>query len=145
MVALAGLAVCVVALGGGLFHQQGFWMDHWQHKLFKGLCHQNPDRSFVISGTPMAVCSRCLGIYSAFTMAWLMVPVVPEMIKKIKGSIKPALIAVIIINLTDVFGNILGLWENTLLSRYLMGSLLGVGTVFLLGFQFVKNLQQTGK
>jgi uncharacterized membrane protein len=31
--------------------------------FFSGLCHQDPARSFLIAGVPVAVCTRCLGIY----------------------------------------------------------------------------------
>ncbi len=27
------------------------------------LCHQRPERSFVLHGTPLPVCARCLGLY----------------------------------------------------------------------------------
>ena len=31
--------------------------------FFSRLCHQDPSRSFVLDGSPVAVCVRCLGIY----------------------------------------------------------------------------------
>jgi hypothetical protein len=31
--------------------------------FFSRLCHQNPARSFLLEGSPVAVCTRCLGIY----------------------------------------------------------------------------------
>jgi uncharacterized membrane protein len=31
--------------------------------FFSRLCHQNPARSFLVLGSPVAVCARCLGIY----------------------------------------------------------------------------------
>ena len=31
--------------------------------VFSGLCHQDPDRSFLRDGHAMAVCHRCTGIY----------------------------------------------------------------------------------
>jgi uncharacterized membrane protein len=36
--------------------------------LFKGLCHQIPERSLIICGAPMAVCSRCAGIYAGIAI-----------------------------------------------------------------------------
>src|SRR5260370_31555265 len=31
--------------------------------FFSQLCHQDPRRSFVVDGSTVAVCARCLGIY----------------------------------------------------------------------------------
>lgn len=31
--------------------------------LFSGSCHQQSDRSFWISGYPMSLCARCIGVY----------------------------------------------------------------------------------
>src|ERR1700679_3232624 len=40
--------------------------------FFSRLCHQNPARSFVVQGSPVAVCVRCLGIYCGVALgAWL--------------------------------------------------------------------------
>ena len=61
--------ICVAALGPALFNANlswGEWYASWQRQAFSGLCHQQTDRMFLLNGMPMAVCSRCLGIYSAF-------------------------------------------------------------------------------
>jgi uncharacterized membrane protein len=43
--------------------------------FFSRLCHQNPVRSFVVEGSPVAVCVRCLGIYIGATFgAFLHLP-----------------------------------------------------------------------
>ena len=31
--------------------------------FFSQLCHQDPSRSFLLAGAPVAVCVRCLGVY----------------------------------------------------------------------------------
>ena len=36
--------------------------------LFSLICHQEPGRSFHLSGSPLAVCIRCSGIYSGFAL-----------------------------------------------------------------------------
>lgn len=138
-VALLSIAVCIVALGGGLFGQEGIWLDHWQHKSFRGLCHQNFERSFILNGTPMAVCSRCIGIFSSFTFAWLLFPITGVLLKKIEGYLLHFLMLAIFLNLIDMVGNILGFWQNTLTSRYVLGTILGGSTVLILGRQFIIN------
>jgi len=39
--------------------------------IFRGLCHQEPDRSLFLFGTQMAVCSRCAGVYAGLVVASL--------------------------------------------------------------------------
>src|ERR1700761_8410929 len=56
----------------------------WTHRIaatlvrgfFSSLCHQNPDRSFLIRGVPVAVCARCLGIYLG-VVAGMLLPCKP--------------------------------------------------------------------
>jgi len=127
----------VIALGGGFFNQPGLWFDHWQHKAFNGLCHQDPQRSFWINGSPMAVCSRCFGIYSALFSAWLAFPLIPNLLQSINGYKRWLLTVVLCINIIDVIGNFLGLWQNTLFSRFALGTLVGVSAVFVIGYEFI--------
>ena len=138
-IAFLSIIVGVIGLGGGLFAQEGFWMEHWQHKLFAGLCHQDPQRSFMLNGTPMAVCSRCIGIYSSFALAWLIFPMSGSFLRKIDSYLMVILAGAIFINLMDISGNILGFWQNTLTSRYIFGVLLGSAAVLILGRQFIIN------
>ena len=141
LVLAIGVALVLIALGGGLFNQPGFWFEHWQHKAFNGLCHQNPQRSFWINSTPMAVCSRCFGIYSTFLVTWILLPGVIKQLDIIDGYRRWILIAAIFINLADVAGNYFGFWQNTLLSRAFLGGFIGLNFVFILGLEFVSNTQ----
>jgi|GEM_PF-297834 len=136
------IAIVITALGGGLFQQQAPWLLQWQHQVFRLFCHQIPERSFWLYGQPMAVCSRCLGIYLTFAVGWLTLPAIEWMdIKRTISSSKIVFIAVLL-NFFDIIGNILGIWQNTLVSRFVLGALLG-GTTSLLFtgdfFQLTKN------
>ena len=138
--------VIVVAMGGGLFGQGGAWVMQWQHQSFSTLCHQMPDRSFWIGGQPMAVCSRCFGIYSGFLAGWLLLPLlaISGVLKNI--SIKNILLGIIVLNLIDILGNLLGFWQNTLVSRVVFGELAGLGAATLFsGSFFIKNHKQHGE
>lgn len=138
--------VCLAALGGGIFEQSGMWFSHWQHKAFNGLCHQDPQRSFWINGTPMAVCSRCFGIYSGFALVWVLLPLQANWISgRIRERAKWILLGLVLINAIDITGNIIGLWENTLLSRILMGGLIGISAALIIGCGFTVNQQQNEK
>ncbi|MGK7370158.1 MAG: DUF2085 domain-containing protein [Candidatus Halalkalibacterium sp. M3_1C_030] len=127
----------VIALGGGFFNQQGFWYEHWQYKAFSGLCHQDPQRSFWINGTPMAVCTRCFGIYSAIFTGWIAFPMISKLLHGIDGYKRWLLTGIIVINFIDVLGNYLGLWQNTQLSRYVLGSMIGMTAVLVIGYEFI--------
>jgi hypothetical protein len=35
------------------------------------LCHQLPERSFLLEGSPLAVCARCMGLYGGFALGAL--------------------------------------------------------------------------
>ncbi|MDX1586943.1 MAG: DUF2085 domain-containing protein [Balneolaceae bacterium] len=120
----AGLLI--TASGGGLFGQETFWMDQWQHKLFEGLCHQMPGRSFWIGSAPMAVCARCFGIYAGFGSVLIILPVIKYFFKGI--AMKHLLIITsftLLANMGDAAGSMLGFWDNTLWSRATLGFLMG--------------------
>src|SRR5699024_1248458 len=137
LIVLVGiLGVFTAAAGGGLFGQQQPWFLQWQHQVFAGLCHQIPERSFWINGQPMAVCSRCLGIYGSFALGWLGLPLLARIKKGMKLSGKQLLIFAIVINVVDFIGNLLGLWQNTLISRTVAGGAMGLAAAALFAESF---------
>jgi uncharacterized membrane protein len=146
LLVLAGAAFLVVtALGGGLFGQHGFWYEHWQHNAFRGLCHQDPQRAFWLGETPMAVCTRCFGIYAGFFAAWLAVPSGANWIKQLDRYIqldrylKVLLSAAVSLNVIDFLGNFIGLWHNTGESRFALGLLIGVMVALMIGDKLLKE------
>lgn len=134
IVLVLAFVVVLVALGGGLFGQSTPWQLQWQHKAFFSLCHQIPDRSFWINGQPMAVCSRCIGIYSGFLLGWLTLPLF-SFFKEIPVIIfKKVAVVAVLFNVVDGSGYLFGLWENTLVSRTVLGSVLGMsGALIFIG------------
>lgn len=130
----------MVAMGGGLFGQSASWQFQWQHQAFQQLCHQLPGRSFWIGGQPMAVCSRCLGIYASFALSWIFIPLVGYQLEiNIKGS-ATLLVVALVCNVFDIAGNFLGFWENTLFSRFFFGAGIGVAVVIFLIGNFINDL-----
>lgn len=127
------IMVVVIAMGGGVFKQSIPWPVQWQHQSFNSLCHQMVDRSFWINGQPMAVCSRCIGIYGGFALGWVLLPLAPFLKVKTIASIKKIIVFVLLLNIIDAAGDFLALWQNTLLSRSVLGGLLG-GTTALIFF-----------
>lgn len=131
--------VVVTALGGGLFHQPAPWYLQWQHQAFSGLCHQIPERSFWINGQPMAVCSRCFGIYAGFFLGWMLLPMQAVGKWTTTWPIKQLVLVTVLINFFDIVGNMLGFWENTLVSRLALGCILGWTSALIFSGDFFKT------
>ena len=87
--------------------------------FFSRLCHQDPGRSFVVQGSPIAVCVRCLGIYCGGALATLL--------GMGKVPARRLLAIGLVLNLLDVATASLHWHGNFPLSRFLLGLLLGVG------------------
>ena len=73
-VTVGSLLLCVIALGPGLFTTELTSATNWQYLVFKDLCHQETARSYSFNNIQMAVCSRCLGIYTALFGSWILMP-----------------------------------------------------------------------
>lgn len=84
---------------------------------FALVCHQRPERSFVLFGGTVAVCSRCLGIYLGAAVGLLF-----------RASRRMALglfIVAAALNLIDIASEFAGLHGNWLGVRLGLGLLLG--------------------
>jgi uncharacterized membrane protein len=85
--------------------------------FFSRLCHQDPSRSFVVDGSPVAVCVRCLGIYWGVALGML-----------VRTKRARSLVAVaMLLNVLDVASSGLHLHGNLPLTRFVLGMMLGVG------------------
>jgi uncharacterized membrane protein len=94
------------------------------YAMFAPVCHQIPERSFFFRGFPLAVCGRCLGIYSGFLAGLLLYPFVRGFQKV---ALPPpclflALSAPIVLDFT---GGILGFWTSPIWLRFATGFLWG--------------------
>lgn len=92
--------------------------------FFSQLCHQDPQRSFVVEGSAVAVCVRCLGIYWGVAMGIL-----------VRWKRPGVLLAVaLIVNLADVASGAMRWHGNLPFFRFIFGLMLGlgVGAVFSL-------------
>jgi uncharacterized membrane protein len=90
--------------------------------FFSRLCHQDPSLSFVVNGSPVAVCVRCLGIYWGVAVG---------MVLRMKRA-RSLLAMAMLLNVLDVASSALHLHGNLPLTRFLLGLLLGVGAGALL-------------
>jgi uncharacterized membrane protein len=96
--------------------------------FFSRLCHQDPGRSFVVQGSPVAVCVRCLGVYCGVALGALF--------RSAKTPDRRLLAGALLLNLLDVAAGMLRWYGNLPLSRFLLGMILGMGAgavLFLTG------------
>lgn len=122
---LAALAaMLLLSMGGGVWGAERS-IGHWTGGLFQQVCHQNPERSFLFSGVPMAVNSRCFGIFAGMLAGWLLIPVLAGTSFSNKWILWLLALAVFV-QIIDYTGNLFNLWENTNMSRAILGCLLGL-------------------
>ncbi len=87
-----------------------------QH-AFSLVCHQRPDRSFWLFGAPIAVCSRCLGIYLGTAIGLLL--------RTSRRIALQFLVAAVTLNLLDGVTELTGLHRNWIAMRFVLGLALG--------------------
>ncbi len=103
--------------------------------FFSRLCHQDPARSFMVEGSPVAVCVRCLGIYCGAALAGLL--------GMGKAPARRLLAIALLLNLLDVTSAALH-WHGSLpLPRFLLGVMLGVGAGAVLSIRGVVQVSRT--
>lgn len=95
------------------------------YHFFSYICHQMPDRSLHLIGHQMAVCSRCFGVYFGLLAGILVYPLwravdETEPIRRIWLFLSLVPITI------DWSLTMFGIWENTHVSRFLTGLILGV-------------------
>jgi uncharacterized membrane protein len=94
------------------------------YSTFSHLCHQLSDRSFFIAGHQFAVCARCTGLYAGFTVATLVYPLMRSLRQTDPPQRLWLFLAAVPLAIDFSLG-FFGIWENTHLSRFVTGALLG--------------------
>lgn len=94
------------------------------YKFFGFICHQIDSRSFHVENHQFAVCARCFGVYFGLLFGFLIYP----LFRKI-DDVEPLprfwlFLAMIPIGVDWSLG-VFGIWENTHLSRFITGMILG--------------------
>jgi uncharacterized membrane protein len=85
--------------------------------FFSLLCHQDPSRSFVVDGSAVAVCVRCLGIYWGAAVG---------MVVRLRRA-RWLLTVSVVLNLVDVVSGVMHWHGNLPVFRFFLGLMLGVG------------------
>ncbi len=113
-----------LSLGGGLWGAEQS-IGHWTGALFQNVCHQNPERSFLFAGVPMAVNSRCFGVFAGLLAGWILIPAITRLTSKTQWTLRLIILAVLV-QIIDYSGNLFQVWQNTNLTRATLGLFLGM-------------------
>jgi uncharacterized membrane protein len=92
--------------------------------FFSRLCHQDPSRSFLLDGSAVAVCVRCLGIYWGTAVG---------MVVRLRRA-RWLLAVALVLNLADVVSGAMHWHGNLPFFRFIFGLMLGLGVGAVLSF-----------
>ena len=95
------------------------------YKFFSFLCHQIPSRSFHFHEHAFAVCARCFGVYSGLFFGFVVYPFVRR-VEDVEPLPRVWLFLAMIPIAIDWLLGFFEIWENTHLSRFLTGAILGI-------------------
>ncbi len=105
------------------------------YALFAPICHQIPGRCLTFHGHPLAVCGRCLGIYTGFAAGLILYPFIRGFSKIELPSIRVFLPMTLPMALDGAAG-LLGIWASPIAFRFATGAVWGT----VLPFYFVTGL-----
>ena len=111
---------------------------HWTEKMFFGVCHQLPDRTYIIEGAMMAVNTRCFGVFLGMLAGWVLIPFAGSYAEGRRWPVTFLLLA-IVLQIVDYLGNLVELWHNTNHSRALLGALFGIALSVSVSDLFLKR------
>ena len=94
------------------------------YSFFSYLCHQIDGRSLHVDGEKLAVCSRCFGVYVGLLAGFIAYPFWRG-VDNLQMMPKFWLFLACVPAAVDWSLTIFGIWDNTHLSRFLTGGLLG--------------------
>ena len=129
-VLLFALAICALIIAAPLALAKGHPSLAFNIYLpFSYLCHQIPARSFYFAEHPLAVCSRCTGIYGGFLLGVIVYPIVRSL-RNVQTPARKWLFLAAVPLAVDFSLEFFGIWHNTHSSRFFTGALLGSVVVF---------------
>ncbi len=124
----AGLYVGLAALAPYLEYRGWREAAGVIYLVYSFLCHQQPNRCFFIFGQQMAICQRCVGIYSGFLAGGLLFGLLRARLKPLPWR------AYVVLNLPlvgDTLIQLLGLRESTWHVRMVTGGGFGLSSVWM--------------
>ena len=126
LLTLAGISSLMTTIFAAPFMKsRGSLLGAFFYSLFAPICHQIPARSFSFSGHPLAVCGRCLGIYTGFFAGSIIYPFIKGL-SQAGIPQRSLLVAVSIPIVFDTAGNFLNLWSSSNIARLFLGLSWGI-------------------
>ncbi|MDI3339795.1 MAG: DUF2085 domain-containing protein [Sphaerobacter sp.] len=98
------------------------------YRIFSLVCHQRPDRSFVLAGEPLAYCQRDAAIYGGLLVAGLLYAPLRQRIRPAGLGVAAALAAPMAL---DGLTQLVGLRESTAALRVTTGALFALGVAWV--------------
>lgn len=95
------------------------------YTFFSYICHQLPERSLHLNTHPLAVCSRCFGVYFGL-LAGLAAYPLWRRVEDVEPLPRIWLFLALVPIGIDWSLTMFGIWENTHLSRFVTGLILGI-------------------
>ncbi len=123
-----------------LMAERRFYTSMLIYHGFSAACHQISDRSFYAFGFPLAVCSRCIGIYCGFIIGLLLYPFVRNL-EEVATPQRKWLFILIAPAVIDFAGGLAGVFQNSFLSRTSTGLLAGAILAFYVLPSVVSSLE----
>lgn len=114
---------------------QSFSSHVFLYAIFSPICHQIPGRSFFFFGYPLAVCARCLGIYSGFLAGGLLYPLWNGFTSLRLPASRLFFLVTIPIGI-DTLGNFFHIWTTPNWPRFILGFIWGI----ILPFYFIVGI-----
>jgi uncharacterized membrane protein len=97
---------------------------------FRVFCHQRPERTLVLLGAPMVVCSRCAGVYAGVALG-AVIPLASRWLTHGRAFV----LASVVLALVDVVTQDLGLHPPFHPTRLATGFLMGyAASAFMVGW-----------
>lgn len=140
-VLIALIFLLAASLGSGLWNQPADYTS-WPYRMFRGLCHQLPDRSLSINSIPMAVNARCFGLFSGLATGWLLLPLFLPLLKSLNRITIVIILFATGLQIIDYMAGRTGIWSSGNLARMAMGAILGFAVVTTIGGLFLKNINR---
>lgn len=117
-----------------LKHQSSIYGD-LIYAIYSPTCHQIPSRCLTFYGKPLAVCTRCLGIYVGFFLGTVLFPLLRGFSSGRLPSAKVlALLSIPIV--IDTAGNLVAFWASPHWLRLATGLIWGI----ILPFYFIPGI-----
>jgi uncharacterized membrane protein len=123
-----GIVLAPLCCTGG---ERALGADQALYQFYHPICHQLPERSLVLAGHPLGVCSRCTSIYFAFLLGTLLFPFFRSIRQ---ASLPPRWLLIVAAVPMLVDATWVGSWfyDVTMLTRMISGSLFGLVLPFFL-------------